>query len=405
MHFKRLFVLVLINTLFLVAYLASWFNRDLLFFSMLGFNVSFVMILEINHAQSNHQRLQEAKHLNLKQEKNLQIKSSQLETITSNLPFPMALVDREGTVVLNNVQFKQFIKNPEETLNTSSKAFQADIGSFIKSAFSKDGPVSKTINIDGADIQALSIPIVNKTSSAGTLFMFLDITKILDGERMQKRFIADASHELKTPLSVMLGMIQILNRPNFNDQDTLKEFLHQIEIESLRMENIITDLLSISKLSSNRVILNPEPIQLRKLIQDVVSPLKNVFTEKNDRLIIDIDEALVLTLDIDKTHQIFSNLLTNALKFTENGTITIKAEVVPPYCLISVADTGVGIKEEDQKYIFERFYRADHSRARTAGGSGLGLAIVKAYVLAHRGEIELKSTPDQGSCFTVKLPM
>jgi two-component system phosphate regulon sensor histidine kinase PhoR len=235
--------------------------------------------------------------------------------------------------------------------------------------------------------------------------MFLDITKILDGERMQKRFIADASHELKTPLSVMLGMIQILNRPDFNDQETLKEFLHQIEIESLRMENIITDLLSISKLSSNRVILNPEPIQLKKLIQAVVSPLKTVFTEKNDRLLIDIDEQLVLNLDIDKTHQIFSNLLTNALKFTENGTITIKAELQTPYCLISVSDTGIGIKEEDQKYIFERFYRADHSRARTAGGSGLGLAIVKAYVLAHRGEIELQSIPDQGSCFTVKLPL
>lgn len=405
MPIKRFLFLLFIHALALVAYFASWVKIELLFLGLMGFNLVFVLALEINHANQNNLRLREAKHLNLKQEKNLQIKSSQLETITSNLPFPMALVDREGNLVLSNTQFQQFIMTPDEKLTTSSKAFQPDIGSFMKSAFVKDGSLSKTINIEGTDFQALSIPIINKTSSAGTLFMFLDITKILDGERMQKRFIADASHELKTPLSVMLGMIQILNRPDFNDPETLKEFLSQIEIESLRMENIITDLLSISKLSSNRVILDLQQVNVKKLIHDVTNPLKTMIAEKNDTLVIDIDEHLVLNLDIDKTHQIFSNLLTNALKFTENGTITIKAEVVPPYCLISVADTGVGIKEEDQKYIFERFYRADHSRARTAGGSGLGLAIVKAYVLAHRGEIELKSTPDQGSCFTVKLPM
>jgi len=402
---KRIFLFVIVNMLFVYAFFWTALDSSLLFLGLLSFDTIFVAAVEIRHTISHRERLVAAKQLSQKQEKSLQIKSSQLETITSNLPFPMALFDQEGILVLYNTQFETFISIPAETIRYSDKVFQPDIGTFIKTATVNDGPLSKIINIDGTDFQALSIPIIHKSSSAGCLFMILDITKILDGERMQKRFIADASHELKTPLSVILGMIQILNRPDFKDTDTLKEFLGQIETESLRMENIITDLLSISKLSSNRIVLNPQEVNLKKLVQDVVAPLKTIFEEKQNDLIIDIDDQLRLNLDIDKTHQIFSNLLTNALKFTENGNITVKAELQPPYCMISVIDTGIGIKEEDQKYIFERFYRADHSRSRSAGGSGLGLAIVKAYVLAHKGEIELKSTVDQGSCFIVKLPL
>lgn len=405
MNNKRLMAFTLVNGLFLAAYLWSDLPTVWLFIGLMGSNFFFFLATEVRHKQENRLRLSEAKQLSQTQEKNLQIKSSQLETITSNLPFPMALIDPKGVLVLYNTQFEPFLTQASEILTYSTKAYQPEIGSFLKAAYLSDVQLNKTINVEGTDFQAISIPILLKTSNAGRLLMFLDITKILEGERMQKRFIADASHELKTPLSVILGMIQILNRPDFEDQETRKDFLRQIETEALRMENIITDLLSISKLSSNRIVLNPQPVQLKKLIQDVVSPLKTLFEQKENSLLIEIDDALVLNLDTEKSYQIFSNLLTNALKYTEKGTITVKSELQPPYCLISVIDTGIGIKEEDQKYIFERFYRADHSRARTAGGSGLGLAIVKAYVAAHKGEIELKSTPDQGSCFTVKLPL
>lgn len=405
MNNKRLMAFTLVNGLFLAAYLWSNLPSVWLFIGLLGSNFFFFLATEVRHKQENRLRLSEAKQLSQTQEKNLQIKSSQLETITSNLPFPMALIDPKGGLVLYNTQFEPFLTQASEILTYSTKAYQPEIGSFLKAAYLSDVQLNKTINVEGTDFQAISIPILLKTSNAGRLLMFLDITKILEGERMQKRFIADASHELKTPLSVILGMIQILNRPDFEDQETRKDFLRQIETEALRMENIITDLLSISKLSSNRIVLNPQPVQLTKLIQDVVNPLKTMFEQKENTLLIEIDDSLMLNLDVEKSYQIFSNLLTNALKYTEKGTITVKAEIQSPYCLISVIDTGIGIKEEDQKYIFERFYRADHSRARTAGGSGLGLAIVKAYVMAHKGEIELKSTPDQGSCFTIKLPL
>jgi two-component system sensor histidine kinase BaeS len=141
------------------------------------------------------------------------------------------------------------------------------------------------------------------------------------------------------------------------------------------------------------------------LIQSVYRPLKPNFEAKGDRLVIDMDESQVVTADVEKLHQVFTNLLTNALKFTEKGTITVRAFTQAGYCVIDVVDTGVGIALEDQKYIFDRFYRADPSRNRASGGSGLGLAIVKSYVNAHKGEISVSSTPGQGSTFTIKLPI
>jgi signal transduction histidine kinase len=153
------------------------------------------------------------------------------------------------------------------------------------------------------------------------------------------------------------------------------------------------------------VVLYLEPINLKELIEEVYTPLKLALREKNLSFTMEIDETIVLNLDHQKAYQIFSNLLINAIKFTEEGSISIKARISNPYCIIEVQDTGVGIKEDDQKYLFERFFRADNSRARTSGGSGLGLAIVKSSVIAHKGEIEVSSVYEKGSLFTVKLPL
>ncbi len=405
MKTKQIVYYILFNGALMIS---IWLFKDFLIeialIAILG-NAFIIVRLEQAHRLENQRHISQANQLSLQQEKNIQLKSTQIETIVSNLPFPIALMDKVGNIVLSNVLFEQFVIDPKQKLAYDSKAFQPEIGSFIKNAYIKDEVLIRTFNINSIDYQALSVPVFDGGRSAGCLFMFLDITKILEGERVQKRFIADASHELRTPLSVIMGMIKILNRPDFNDQDTLREFMDQIDKESLRMDNIITDLMSLSKLSSNRVILNPEPVNLNQLIQDVYTPLKHLIQEKNNIFTMEIDKRIQLNLDRVKAHQIFTNLLTNAIKFTQDGTITISAEINGPYCIVKVSDTGIGIKEEDQKYIFERFYRTDQSRSRTSGGSGLGLAIVKSFVLAHKGDIEVSSNVDKGSCFTIKFPI
>jgi signal transduction histidine kinase len=161
----------------------------------------------------------------------------------------------------------------------------------------------------------------------------------------------------------------------------------------------------LSKLSSKQVLLDLERIQLSDLIKGAYTPLKQKFKEKNIALFSEIDESIKLTVDRDEFHQVITNLLINALKFTEQGSVTIKAIKDEAFCILTIKDTGVGIRKEDQKYIFERFYRSDTSRSRQSGGSGLGLAIVKSYLSAHKADIEVSSEPHQGSTFTLKIPL
>jgi len=405
MNRKKLLWLVFMD---LIALVFGFLFTDLL-------SVTFVVIILINllfiydysgeAIKENQVSLQQAKAVNEQNEKNFQVKSIQLETIVSNLPFPMTLVDSQGNIILSNLLFQQFAINTSGPLNFDTKNFLPEIKSFIRNTYISEEATQKTININTIDYQAISVPVYDKGKYAGCLVMFLDVTQILEGERFQKRFIADASHELKTPLSSITGMIQILNRPDFNDEVTRKEFSQQIEQEALRMDSIIQDLLTLSKLSSKQVLLELERIQLIELIKGAYAPLKSQFHQKKLDFILDVDDSIMLNVDREKFHQVLTNLLINALKFTEKGSITIHGKKQDLFCILSIKDTGVGIQKEDQKYIFERFYRSDTSRSRQSGGSGLGLAIVKSYLSAHKADIEVSSEIGQGTTFTLKIPM
>jgi two-component system, OmpR family, phosphate regulon sensor histidine kinase PhoR len=368
----------------------------------------FTLLLERTRresAQTLNQRLDEARKQNTLQERNIAMKSRQLETIVVNLPFPFALMDTQGELVLTNDPFMRFVEKETSPLKYDSPVFHPELRAFIRNAFIKESTLIKAFNLNATDYQAYAVPVFDKARYAGCLLMFLDITQILEGERVQKRFIADASHELKTPLSAILGMIEILNRPDFKDEATRQEFQGQIETEARRMDTIIQDLTVLSRLSAQKVLLSPVRANLYHLIQSAYRPLKPTFEAKGNHFDLQMDESLIVSLDVEKMHQVFTNLFTNALKFTEQGSITVRGSLQSGMCVIEVSDTGVGIAPEDQKYIFDRFYRADPSRHRASGGSGLGLAIVRSYIHAHKGEITVSSTVGQGSTFTIKLPL
>jgi len=382
------------------------FNTQLPFILALTISINLIFIFTITAdlRKENSRMVLKLNTANTQQVKSLQVKSVQLETIVTNLPFPMALVDAQGSIALSNTLFQQFALDPSSPL-IENKQLIPEIKSFVRNTYISEETSRKTLNIDEIDYQAISVPIYDKQVYSGCLVMFLDVTQILEGERFQKRFIADASHELKTPLSSITGMIQILNRPGFEDSETRQEFSHQIEQEALRMDAIIQDLLTLSKLSSKQVILDLGKYKLIDLVKEAYAPLRQNFMEKHLSFILAIDDQIELTVDHDKFYQILSNLLINALKFTEKGSISVSAEIVESSCILRVQDTGIGIKKEDQKYIFERFYRSDQSRSRQSGGSGLGLAIVKTYLTAHKADIEVSSELNQGSTFTIKVPL
>jgi len=403
---RQLALLITINVIaFLIALI---FPNQLMIVlvSTMAANILFVTRLIEAIKSDSEKKYLRLKSLADQQEKNFNVKSAQLETIVSNLPFPMALIDSQGTIILSNTLFQQFSVNTQNLNETDTKQFIPEVRSFVRNTYISEEAALRSLNINSIDYQAISVPVYDdKSRYSGCLVMFMDITQILEGERIQKRFIADASHELKTPLSSITGMIQILNRPDFKDEATRKEFSEQIQQEAQRMDNIIQDMLILSKMASKQVILDLERIPLIDLVKGAYAPLKQAFEDKKLSFGMDIDETIILNADRDKFHQILTNLLVNGLKFTDHGSITVHALKQDGFCVLTISDTGIGIKKEDQKYIFERFYRSDHSRSRQSGGSGLGLAIVKSYLSAHKADIEVSSEPNQGTSFIIRIPL
>lgn len=331
-----------------------------------------------------------------------QVQASQLETIVQNLPFPIALLDVKGDFKLTNPHFDAFYKS--KPLVYSQRSNFDEVYSFVRFAFLKEEDYRQNMRLDALDIQAINIPIYDNHRYNGCLLMFLDITTLLEGERMQKRFIADASHELKTPLTSIVGMVEILNRPDFNDEETLKEFLGLIEEESQRMEAIIKDLTELSKQSNAKISLNTQDYLLNDLIQSAIQSLYPSILANENQIKINGHKGIKIKVDQDKFHQIMTNLISNASKYTHKGQIEINVTEDKDFTYLEIKDTGIGISVDDLNHIFDRFFRSDSSRSRITGGSGLGLAIVKAYVNMHQAEIKIESELNVGTTVFLKFP-
>jgi two-component system phosphate regulon sensor histidine kinase PhoR len=246
-------------------------------------------------------------------------------------------------------------------------------------------------------------PIFDDTGFEGLLILVNDITELKIAEQFQKQFTADVSHELKTPLSAILGMTEIMiNSPVKPDKQ--KEFLKTLNEEAVRLEKLIKDLLVISKLDRIDLEFIKTPTSIKTLVEKSSRLLQTQFERKNLQLIIKVEDH-TLMLEEQKFHQVMVNLLSNALQYTDQGTITIEGEKLKDYYQLKVIDTGIGMDEEHLPFVFKRFYRVDAARSRDSGGSGLGLSIVKNVVVKHGGQIQITSRINQGTTFTILLPI
>jgi two-component system, OmpR family, phosphate regulon sensor histidine kinase PhoR len=332
------------------------------------------------------------------------LKSQQLATLITHIPSPLALVDMQGELVIINDRFKSLMKESEPVINFQSQGLPVDVRYFIRESYLNESPNYKTIHYNGIDYQALSIPVRNINRYGGCLIILQDITRVLEGERLQKRFIADASHELKTPIASIKGMAEILNRPTFDDEATRKEFLLQISKEVNRLETVVSDLLFISKMSSNKMYLDIQKNDITVIIRQAFDSLRSEFVKKN--VVFDFkDKEVFVETDMKQMYQVFSNLLSNAIQYTDHGHVQVMIERNLENVIIRMTDTGSGITEADLPFVFERFYRSSSDRSRDSGGSGLGLAIVKSIVNAHGGQISVSSHINQGTTFIIDLPI
>lgn len=234
---------------------------------------------------------------------------------------------------------------------------------------------------------------------------FNTLTERLDDtERQRRRFVSDASHELKTPLASIRLLSDSIVQNEGMDMDTVREFVTDIGSEAERLQRTTEKLLDLSRLDDD-VHLMPEPVDVKQVAVDVMVLLRPLANEQDVRIRCELEDGCVIMATVDDIFHILFNLTENAIKYNvPGGTVLLELRGSADRVIFTVSDTGIGIPEEETYNIFRRFYRIDKARSREAGGSGLGLSIVHDAVKAHGGSISVGQNKPQGSVFAVSFP-
>jgi two-component system phosphate regulon sensor histidine kinase PhoR len=258
-------------------------------------------------------------------------------------------------------------------------------------------------------LSASAIPSSSHSDSSktpGVIIVFHDITEIHRLENMRRDFVANVSHELKTPLASIQAFAETLIDGAIHDADNNMLFLTRIVEQSDRLNLLIQDLLSIARLESGENVHDFASVDLTEITQRCLNDHQSHAAKKNIALVFNQSDSVWVFAEADGLTQILDNLVDNALKYTpEDGTVTVNIQAEPRAVHLQVIDTGIGIPMDHQDRIFERFYRIDKARSRQLGGTGLGLAIVKHLVNAFGAEVEVISAADQGTTFQITFPL
>lgn len=257
---------------------------------------------------------------------------------------------------------------------------------------------------------------VQGEATGGVLLSFEDVTEVEAAGQMRRDFVANVSHELKTPLTALMGFIETLRGAARNDPAARERFLVIMAREAERMNRLVSDLLSLNRVESEERVRPAGRLDLRVLLEGVVTALRPMAETRGVTVEVtgDMSDAPVwVPGDADQLTQVFTNLLENALKYGDTGKlVTLNLTTEPrelafrgPGARVEVIDRGEGFDPVHIPRLTERFYRIDSHRSRERGGTGLGLAIVKHIVNRHRGRLRIESAPGKGSRFTVLLPM
>lgn len=238
---------------------------------------------------------------------------------------------------------------------------------------------------------------------------FEDISHVRDAQLMRSDFVANVSHELRSPLTAVYGLIGTLQGSAKDDPEAQQRFLEMMETEAKRMMRLVDDLLSLSKVQASERQQPEDQLDILPLLESVVNTLGPVIAKEEKRVKVTSTQLRTHVIgDAEELRQVFQNLIENAVKYSPRGTevevYTCSQKAEPGYLCICVADQGDGIDPADIPRLTERFYRIDKGRSRAKGGTGLGLAIVKHILIRHRGKLKIESKPGNGSTFSVFLP-
>lgn len=264
----------------------------------------------------------------------------------------------------------------------------------------------RPLNLPSPHVPHVMLEIsVTRFGAGEYLFLLRDITQLHQLEQMRKDFVANVSHELKTPLTVLKGYLEALQDLHGGEHKTLDQALSQMAQQSERMQALINDLLFLARLESAPKIPAPEPLALKPLLNKLWQEAQAIAPEKQHQFTLDIPDTLTLQGSPSELQSAFLNLLTNAVKYTPaQGHIQVSWEALNEGGLLTFSDNGPGIAKHHLPRLTERFYRPDAGREQHNGGTGLGLAIVKHVLIRHHAQLDIRSQPGAGSQFICHFP-
>ena len=243
------------------------------------------------------------------------------------------------------------------------------------------------------------VPVEKRDKVYEYLLLIKDVTKLRDLEEMKYQFVSNVSHELKTPLTSIQGFVETLQAGAIENKEVAYRFLNIIDIETKRLYRLIQDILLLSEIE-NMDIQQNDDVEVSKVIKSSISLLQEHADKKSVKIVFEEEKAITLkNMSEDHLEQVMMNLLSNAIRYTDNGAIVITTEEDEKQQVITIRDSGIGIPEASLPRIFERFYRVDKSRSRQSGGTGLGLSIVKHIAQLYDIKIEVSSELGEGTCF------
>ncbi len=342
----------------------------------------------------------------------LDTEKNQLITILDGMVEGVLVTNNQQEILLANPALHLMMDIKESCLHkTTLEAFRKPglceaINQVLQEGRPRELEITLEILEDERVLTVHISPLFKKRDIIGCVSVFYDVTRIRRLENMRREFVANVSHELKTPLTSIRGYSETLLSGALDDKQAARPFIEKIEKNALQLQNLVEDILKLSEIESGRMHMNYTPVALRSFVVNLLNDYEVLLKNKKITIENQVSDGLTVSVDLAAMKHILGNLVDNAIKYTpEGGSISIRSSLDGAFFKLEVIDTGIGIGPKDVPHVFERFYRVDKARSRQLGGTGLGLAIAKHLIQAQGGDIGVQSTLEKGSRFYFLLPL
>lgn len=334
----------------------------------------------------------------------LQAQKRQFTAITDNMREGFLVLDADGLVLSYNSSATRLLQ-PEKPLDGHNIRDLTDEPDFLESLHgAQEGEhVESLVPLHGRICQLFANPVYQESTLTGIVLVLLDVTEQQEREGLRREFSANVSHELKTPLTSIAGIAEIMKSGMIAPSD-VPHFAGKIYDESQRLIQLVRDIIRISQLDENNIHDTPVPVELKKCAARNLSLLESAADAADVTLLLEGEEAVIQAVPAILDEMVY-NLCENAVKYNKPGgsvTVTVRSDAA--HVTLEVADTGIGIAPEHHSRVFERFYRVDKSHSKEIGGTGLGLSIVKHGAAFHHAQVELESALDKGTTVRIIFP-